>query len=477
MRRIATRALLVCAATAASLVLAAPAGASSSQPMVMQDDFHLFRSSGATREATLDEMKALGADIVKVQVYWNEITPGPRKPAGFDGTNPANYEWSRYDAIVRGTVRRGMQPYLSLGGRAPDWAVRRRTRRNNGTYRPSASEFGRFAQAAGRRYPGVVIWSAWNEGNLSSWLQPQRTRGGTPLSPSIYRRLYLAAHSGLRASGHGGDTILLGELAPIGSGTRNRVRPLEFLREMACLNRRYRAYRGRSARRRGCRGRIGRIPTSGLALHAYPPRGGIRRKPRRDDASLNVLGRVTRTLDRIARRGRLPRRLPVWNTEYGFQTNPPDPFQYRIRRVPGMLDESEWIAFRTRRLRSHSQYTLVDDPPNDTSSIFARYAGFQGGLKFSNGRRKPGVYDAFRMPAFVRVRGNRAEIFAGLRFAPGATATIFTRRRGGSYRELARATLNAAGYMRRRFRISGAGRRVYRIRIGSYARTKRPARR
>jgi hypothetical protein len=475
MRRIATRTLLVCVAAAASLVLASSATASSSQLLVMQDDARLFRGSGATRTATLDEMKALGADVVKVQVYWNEIAPGPRKPAGFDGTDPSNYQWSAYDAIVRGALARGMQPYLSLGGRAPDWAIRKKTRRHNGTYRPSAREFGRFAQAAGRRYPQVVIWSPWNEANLSSWLQPQRSRGGTPLSPSIYRKLYLAAHSGLRASGHGGDTILLGELAPIGSGSRNRIRPLEFLREMACLNRRYRRYRGRSARRRGCNG-VGRIPTSGLAIHPYTPRGGLRRRPRRDDASLNVLGRVTRTLDRIARRGRLPRRLPIWNTEYGFQTNPPDPFQYSTRRVPGLLDESEWIAFRNRRVRSHSQYTLVDDP-RAGGSIFTRWSGFQGGLKFSNGRRKPGVYDAFKMPAFVRARGSRAEVFAGLRFSPGAIATIFTRKRGGRYRELARVRLNAAGYMRKRFRISGAGRRVYRIRIGSYARTKRPARR
>ena len=108
-----------------------------------------------------------------------------------------------------------MEPFLVLGNRAPDWATAKRTRRR-GTYRPSARELRLFATAAGARYSGsfgglprVAIWSIWNEPNLFSWLAPQRRRG-VPLSPSIYRGLYLAGHRGLRDSGHGADRILLG---------------------------------------------------------------------------------------------------------------------------------------------------------------------------------------------------------------------------------------------------------------------------
>jgi len=433
----------------------------------MQDDAHLFRGSGATRAATLNEMKALGTDVVKVQVYWSEIAPGPNKPAGFDGSNPSNYNWSAYDAIVSGALARGMQPYLALGGRAPDWAVRKRTRSHNGTYRPSAREFGRFARAAGRHFPQVHIWSAWNEANLASWLQPQRGRHGVPLSPSIYRNLYLAAHRGLAATGHGSDTILLGELMPLGRLSSKKVPPLDFLREMVCLDRHYRQYRGRAAKARGCK-RVKRIPTSGLAFHPYTPRGGPRKRPGAGEASINTLGRLTRTLDRLARHRKFPRRTPLWITEFGFQTNPPDRFQFSIRKVPGYLDESEWLAFRNRRVRSYDQYTLVDDTD---------LAGFQQGLRFSNGNPKPGVYDAFRMPAFVRALGRAVEVFGGLRFAPGSTATISSRRPGGSYHRLGTARLNSAGYFRKIFRVSSPGHRVYRINIGSYSRTKRPARR
>jgi hypothetical protein len=365
MRRTPVTIALLCAAMlVACLGLPGSATASRGQVTVMQDDGLLYRSGAATRNATLDEFQALGADVVKVQVYWNEIAPGgSSKPSGFDATNPGGYNWSEYDDIVRGTLARGMQPFLVLGNRAPAWASRRGGR-HAGTNRPSAREFALFAQAAGARYPNVRIWALWNEPNLSSWLGPQRGRGGVPLSPSIYRNLYLAGHRGLRASGHGGDTILLGELAPRGRGG-SKVPPLTFLREMACLNGSYRAYRGRSARARGCPSRLGRIPARGVAYHPYTPNaGGPTARVRSDEASIATLGRVARVADRVARRGRLSRRARVWVTEFGFQTNPPDIFQNPIRKVPGYMDESEWRAFRNGRVASYSQYTLRDDALN-----------------------------------------------------------------------------------------------------------------
>jgi hypothetical protein len=447
----------------------------------MQDDALLLRSSGETRERTLDEFDALGADIVKVLVYWREIAPGGSRKPNFDATDPGAYRWGEYDAIVRGIVARGMRPFLVLGNGAPNWARARRTR-NDGTYRPDADELELFSRAAGTRYSGsygglprVDIWSIWNEPNLSSWLAPQRSRSGMPLSPSLYRRLYLAGWRGLRDSGHAGDTILLGELMPLGARGRGKVPPLQFLREMACLDSRYRPFRGRAARLRGCAG-VGRIPTSGIAYHPYTPRGGPRATPRANEASIGTLGRITRVADAIARRGRLSARVPVWVTEFGFQTNPPDPFQYPIGRVPGFMDISEWLAFRNRRVASYSQYTLRDSRLN-RGNIFRRYSGFQMGLRFASGRQKPGVYAAFRSPFFVRLLGgNRVEVFGGLRSAGGGSASIASRVGRGSYRPLGTATLNSAGYFRTVLRASGASRRTFRMQVGGFTRTKRASR-
>jgi hypothetical protein len=456
-------------------------GASSRQLTIMQDDV-MLRGDAPTRERTLDEFDALGVDIVKLQVFWNEVAPGGRrKPAGFDAADPSSpeYSWGSYDEAVRGIAARGMRPFLTLGNRAPDWATAKRTRRR-GIFRPSARELRLFARAAGTRYSGsfgdlprVEIWSIWNEPNLFGWLLPQRRRG-VPLSPSLYRGLYLAGHHGLRDSGHAGDTILLGDLMPLGAGSPRKVPPLEFLREMACLDRRYRPYRGRAARARRCR-KVGRIPTSGLAYHPYTPRGGVRAIAKRDEATISSLGRLTRVLDALARRGKLPRGLRTWITEYGFQTDPPDPFQYPITRVPGLMDESEWNAFRNRRVASYSQYTLRDEPPRKSSSRFLRHSSFQLGLRFANGRAKPGVYEAFRMPAFARLLGDgRVEIFGGLRSASGGSARIESRVRGGRYRSLGLASLNEAGYFRRVFRVAAASKRKFRITIAGRSREKRP---
>jgi hypothetical protein len=459
-----TIAMLVAAA------LAAPAAdASTRQLTIMQDDPYVRNATAST----LDEFQALGVDVVKVQLYWNDVAPGGRrKPAGFDGSNPASYSWGTYASAVDAIAARGMRPYLSLGSRAPRWASGKRGRA--GTYRPSAREFRRFAEAAGRQFQNVDIWSIWNEPNLYSWLSPQRSRSRMPLSPSIYRNLYLAGYRGLGDAGHSRDTILLGELMPRAKTSRQKVPPLEFLREMACLDRNYRQYRGRAARQRGCR-KVRRIPTSGLAYHPYTLPAGPHLREARDDAAIGQLGRVRATLDALARRGKLPRRTPIWITEFGYQTRPPDPiFGTSLRRAAGFMDESEWIAYRNRRVATYSQYTLYDDPPRSGGGPL-RWSSWQSGLRFRDGRAKSRVYDAFRMPLFVRSRGaNAVEVWGGMRSLSGGSAQVESSPRGGSYRTRGSIPLNRAGYFRKVFRLRGGSRHTFRVTLNGHTRVKRP---
>jgi hypothetical protein len=461
-----TIAMLVAAA-----VLAPAANASSKQLLIMQDD-------GRVRfepNATLSEFASLGADVVKVNLYWDEVAPNTRrKPSGFDGSNPAGYAWGSYDTAVAAILAQGMQPYLSIGGHAPKWATHGKGR--PGTMRPSAKEFRRFAQAVGQHYANVHIWSIWNEPNLYSWLGPQR-KGGTPLSPSIYRNLYLSGYRGLKAAGHLGDTLLLGELMPRGGTSPNKVRPLEFLREMACLDRNYHQYRGRAAKKRGCR-KVGKFPTSGIAYHPYTPPGGPHVAEGHDDAAIGQLSRLRATIDALARRGKLPRRTPIWITEFGYQTKPPDSFQGTpLKRAAAFMDESEWIAFRNRRVATYSQYTLYDDPPRPGSGPL-RWSSWQAGLHFLNGERKRYVYEAFNLPVFVRaLSGNRVEIFGGRRALSSGSAQIESKTPGGSYRSLGTATLNQAGYFRRVFKVNSATRRKYRVTLDGISRVKSPVNR
>ena len=101
------------------------------------------------------------------------------------------------------------------------------------------------------------------------------------------------------------------------------------------------------------------------------------------------------------------------------------------------MDESEWIAFRNPRVASYSQYTLLRRPAAARAGPL-RWSSWQAGLHFANGKRKPSVYDAFRLPVFVRTAraANRVEIFGGRRTLPGGTAQIESKAPGGSYRSL-----------------------------------------
>ena len=503
-------------ALAAVLAAAGSATASSTQPTMLQDDAQLVLGSQAQRDARLDEFKRLGVDIVKVRLSWRGVAPSNtsrRKPSGFDGADPAAYPagaWDPYDAIVRGAEARGLRVFFQLGGNAPEWATP--GKRRSAVYRPNATEFRAFVRAVGTRYSGtyggsgggpapappgggglpvplpgvssgeasaaqagdaiprVSLYSVWNEPNLNSWLAPQRAKGA-PASPAIYRRLLYGAADGLSQSGHGNDELLLGELLPyVGTGRGStRTRPLAFLRELACVKRNFRSYRGKAAKKRGCAGRFRKLPGTGLAFHPYTLGGGPNIPVRnRDDASIATLSRVTKTLDRM--RGRLAagRGMPLWITEFGFQSRPPDPFATPLRKVPGFMAQSERIAWGNKRVASFSQYPLVDDRGRN---------GFQSGLRFANGKAKPRVYKAFQHTIYVRrLSGSRVEVFGAERAADSGNVTIERKRGKGRWRRVATVAVNDAGYFRRN--VSGSSSDSFRFRYGSAtSRAAKPARR
>ncbi|MFL5894179.1 MAG: hypothetical protein ACJ76Z_03580 [Thermoleophilaceae bacterium] len=516
MRRHLPTTLLACLAVLAALPTYA--SARKDQVSIIQDDARVL--GGATRESTLDEMKALGADVVKISIFWRDVAA--TKPANAE--DPASYpgaKWATYDSAISAAAARGLQVFVQVTGPAPDWAAGGKST-PAGTNRPNAAEFGRFAKAVGTRYsgtytppgggpapgggggpscppkplpcpappvgqalasiaspapaattsatplPAVHMWSIWNEPNLPVFLLPQRssTRSHYPVSPVLYRKLYLAAHAGLAASGHGGDQILLGELLPVGKSshtTRSSIRPLDFMRELACVDRHYHAYRGANAKARGCTG-YKAIPLSGLAYHPYSLAGGpTTRPPSSDDATIGTLSRVTHVLDRLRARHRLagPRRIPLWLTEFGVQTDPPDYlFGAPIKRVPTYLGMSERLAFRNSRVYSYSQYPLVDDRTN---------SGFQSGLRFSNGKAKPSIYSEYKLPIFVRrAGGSRIEFFGGVRAADSGGSVVLYSRRGSKakFKPIKTVKLGAHGYFDLHTSLSSPSKRQYYFAFG-----------
>src|SRR4051812_8079575 len=137
---------------AALAILPAGAAASSKQVAVFQDDTLLLERSDATRRATLAELDGLGVDVVKAGLQWAAVAPRSKtKPAGFDGSNPAAYpaaRWAPLDALVRESHALGLRVMIALTPPAPGWATRKHGD-TAGVDRPSAVEYGRFAEAVG----------------------------------------------------------------------------------------------------------------------------------------------------------------------------------------------------------------------------------------------------------------------------------------------------------------------------------------
>ncbi|MGI8427762.1 MAG: hypothetical protein ACR2OB_00285 [Solirubrobacteraceae bacterium] len=402
---------------------------------------------------TLDTLRRLGVGRIRVFVPWAGLAPdaGSRaRPRGFDGADPAAYPapgWASYDAIVRDATTRGIGLDLDVGAPPPAWASRPGAPhpRTQPQWKPLAPEFGLFVRAVATRYSGrytppgaskplprVDFWSIWNEPNFGPDLAPQAIDHSTvEVSPALYRGLVHAAWRALGATGHGHDTILIGELAPRGitvgdsPGNFGGMVPLRFLRALYCVDNTDRALRAAAAVRRGCpsdasgsarfaRDNPGLFHASGFADHPYPqgeaPNVPTPQEP--DYADLPQLPKLERTLDALQRAYGSSSRVDVYSTEYGYKTNPPEPGFPPPQRAAYYMNWGEYLSWRDPRVRSYDQYLLVDPPIVHTS------APFESGLEFADGTPKP-AYDAYRMPLYLPVtttkRGEALEVWGGVR--------------------------------------------------------------
>jgi len=436
---------LLVAACLMALALPGAAHAASFQESIAQDERQLLYNGPDVREQTLDELQSLGVDTIRVLFTWSDVAPeagSTRRPPNFDAANPAHYPaeaWNRYDALVRSAARRRLGLILTPTTPMPVWASQcRGSPVARTTCNPDPAAFGALVRAVGTRYSGaypdeddggallprVRRWGLMNEAHVGRWMTPQfvRRRGRiVPASPARYRRLALAAVAALRATGHRRDLILLGESAPIGH-TRGPLvtRPVataEFWRNLLCIDRAGRPLRGRAAVEQDCRRRF-RLNVTAAAHHPYV-RGGSRpplTPPRRDEITIGSIGRLKAILAAGARHGRIPRGLPIWYTENGFQTNPPDRLLgVSLRAQVSHMHQADWIAYRDRSVRSVAQYLLRDDPT---------LGGFQSGLRFNDGSPKPSLA-AYRFPVWAVRRGIFVTVFGQVRDAPdGARGVV-----------------------------------------------------
>lgn len=413
---------------------------------VIQDDAELLHRSPRQIAATLDELRTLGVDWVRVTAGWSVIAPDPRalRSPAFDATDPTKYPpyvWEKLDRVYEMARRRAMKVAIDIAFWAPRWAVGRAGRRQDrqrDSIDPSA--YADFAEAVARRYPRAVAFTVWNEPNHPVFLLPQWKRSDgvwRPASPHVYRALVQAAVPRIKAAVPNA-LVLIGATSSVGSDRGNdsadRMAPLTFLREMACVDERIRPLRVPEC------ARFASLPGEGWSHHPYSLElTPSQRDPRAGNVRMGDLARLTDLLGRLHAGGRTRNALTLYLTEAGYQTNPPDPtWRVSLDDQARWLPEAERIARAQPRVRSVAQFLVRDLPVRDGPDAATRWRDYQSGLLFADGRAKP-ARAAFALGLVARREGVGRVGFWGLvRAGDGhRDARVTIREPDGSWRTLA----------------------------------------
>jgi hypothetical protein len=343
------RCLLVTAALAATLafLFAGQDAASASARFGVQDDVWLRWGPG-TLESRLRLLNTLGVRMVRFTLVWREVAP--TQPAAPTNPNDPAYDWHAFDPVMKGLRAHHITTLVTMWG-SPTWA--------NGGKGPNfmpTRGFGNFAYAAARRYPWVRMWTAWNEPNLRTF--------AAPVSPQLYVRNVLnpawaALHRANRA-----NRIAGGVTSP--RATPSGMAPVTFAEGMRRAHARLDAYAANPH------------PVSRTETPFHDPCRHCR------TLTMARLGMIRRLVTRL-----WGARMPLWLTEYAYETNPPD----RVRGIP-WARQALFVGQSALRVWQQPGATLliwflVRDEP--------RLAGWQSGFFTATGAPKP-ARAAFALP-------------------------------------------------------------------------------
>jgi hypothetical protein len=455
----------VAAAIGAAIALAAcGAEKPASPPERAHPPFSLLQEQAvlmAEPVRTLQVIRSLGVDAVRVGIGWSSIAADARsrrRPAG--DPYPAK-AFGVYDTLDRAAAADGIELDFLLTGSAPEWALAKGDPAQDafhGAWKPSAEAFARFVQVVATRYdghytpagessplPAIHFWELWNEPNWGPSLEPQfELHPLRNASASEYRQLLDAAWSGLVRTGHAHDTVVIGNLSPRGApgpppspvaALTWNTSPVGFTHTLYCVDRFYRPLRGQAAALVGCpatpagsREFRAQHPVlfeaTGYGIHPYP----INLPPTKSDTTnpdtveFSQIPHLESVLDRLHGVYGSNRHMDIYNTEYGYITNPPNTGTEYLRPAQAAiyLNWAEYLTWRNPRIANAMQFGLYD--ADIKQSVFGP-GGFSSSLIAYTGVPKATFY-AYRMPIFLPVTsapsGSSLEVWGCARPAPYA---------------------------------------------------------
>ena len=368
-RLLVLSALVAAAVAVARVASATPSTASHDLLVGLYDQGVTLYDNPAT---TFPVLSSLHVKVLRLNLDWGgPVAVARMHPVGASNPNDTAYDWGPYDRAVELASRYGIQVLFVIVG-TPGWenggAGWNRAPRSPVDLRSfalaAATRFsGSWLTSDGVRLPAVRLWAAWNEPNNPVFLTPQFRRVGSTWvvqSAVDYARICTAVYAGVHTAGVPGDEVACGLTAPRGNnapaGPRPSVAPLTF---------------------------VDAVHAAGLkhfdawAHHPYPIRPSETPTTKPDSATAVTLGDIGTLIDAVTRYWGAK---PIWITEYGYQTNPPDRiFGVTWSKQAGYLTQSFAIARSNPRIRLMLWFLLKDEP---------NLSGWQSGLETVIGRHK-----------------------------------------------------------------------------------------
>jgi hypothetical protein len=316
-----------------------------------------------TRAENLRQASAAGASVIHTTASWASLAPiKPANPA--DGNDPA-YKLADLDELVFQSGIYGLRVMIDING-TPKWA--------NGGKAPNVmpsrlSDLTTFAKMLATRYNGrqghgtVSLWSVWNEPNLQLFLTPQFA-GKKIVGPANYAKLFKAAYSGLKA-GNSLAKVAIGETSARGrdkplAGASASIAPGTFAKYLA---------------------KVSGLRFDAWAHHPYPTSPNLppTQRVRYPNVTLSTLPTFEKDLKTFFHRA-----VPVWITEYGHQTKPPNPQGVSLATQAKYAVQALNIAKKDPNVQMFIWFVFHDSAGNP----------WQSGLYTAGGAQKP-AYDAF----------------------------------------------------------------------------------
>jgi polysaccharide biosynthesis protein PslG len=431
---------ILCALVAFLCASSAGAGGHPLNTAIEQPD-----ASTSDLRGAYPRIRSAGAKFVRIVLYWNMVQP-----------KPSSYDWTEPDKQINEALAAGLTPLVTVW-RAPGWAERS-TKGEAGTRDPDPAAFGAFAKQLALRYRNVHYWEAWNEPNLDHFLSPQ-TRNGKHYSPKLYRQLldrfWLGVHS-VDPAAH---------VAAGGLARRYRIPPLQFIREVFCLNNKLKKVRS-------CP-----VHLDAWSHHPYTNGGPFTKQGDPDGVSLGDLPKMRKTLHAAAVSGNArpaKRSIPFWVSEFSWDTDGPDPDAVPMKLHARWVSEALFQAWRSG-VSLFVWHQLRDRPfPSTQYQSGLYYCGMASTSDDVNGRcaqdgyyvhdhPKSGSVTSFRFPFVAYAKNGQVKVWGRTSDSKSHRVTI-QRKAGGGWSKVKTLGADSHGIFKAKWHSSDR-RHVYRARI------------